>query len=546
MNTLLHYLRKDLRCVRWAILFIWFIAASVLWFPFVPLEKRAELITVWLWLSRYGLWMPLLTTSSRLIQIDAPLREGAFSRTRPVPLATLIRSKCLVILMLIVPMALFEGLMLLLLGLHPSVTDLLLVFAENLLALATIAAIGMAIALRVDSAGKFIASIAGMGVIILIGYITYTWCRNTYFQNEKPDWSHDLEYLKSSRMLMAWLVALAGAVSSIVLFTRSRRRESISAALALTALSTIATLLFWPLNFVKSFAPPTREAPQSEWPDQTKLKFTFEKKWVGGDNNKKSVLYCADSGYGSVIYRRIDAYGSLTGLTDDWKAADDSSYQSLLTLSNGKSFPKSSKAWSGLGWRSILPQFGIPNPYTIVGKQIRQFALTEFKLEDAADALTGAKLSGTMKIHLKRPVILTRIPLRTGTSTVVDGRLITITDVANSGNEIRCNVVLQTHMVHLQGGRQKLETHRFEYAVIHAARKEFLDPPTVGETNLRAGHYSVQNHRITGHLLDIHSKEEPIPPDWADGAELIITGDENGGSFSQSFDFPNISLSNER
>ena len=545
MNLLLHHLRKDLRCVRWAILYTWLLSASVLWFPFVPLEERCEQLK-WLWLSRYSSWFMLCLIVGRLIQLDAPLREGAFIRTRPAFLSDMIRSKCLVILMLIVPMALFECLMLLLIGLRPGAMEMLLVFAENLLVLAATAAIGMAMALRVDSAGKFNGSVVAWGGILFIGWIAFTWFKSSYERSGKPEWSYTLEYLKISRLLMIQVVALIGAVIGIVIFIRSNRRETLTKALAITALCAIAALLFWPLNFVKTFAPPAREAPQSEWPDQSKLKFTFEKKWVGGNNNKKSVLYCADGGYDNVLYRRIDAYGSLMGLTGDWEAAYDSSYQSLLTLSNGKSFSKSHKAWTGLSRQSILPQLGIPIPYTIVGKQIRQFALTEFKLEDAAGALTGAKLNGTMQIHLKRPVILARMPLRKGTSTVVDGHHITINDVANSGDEVHFNFVTQTHMVQLQGGWQTLSTDRFNYAVIHAARKEFLDHPGVGGSNLRSGHYSVRNERITGNLLDIHRKEKPIPPDWLDGAELLITGDENGGSFSQSFDFPNINLSNER
>jgi hypothetical protein len=150
-----------------------------------------------------------------------------------------------------------------------------------------------------------------------------------------------------------------------------------------------------------------------------------------------------------------------------------------------------------------------------------------------------------MHIHLKRPVILAKIPLRKGAKAVVDGRLITITDVENPGNEISYNLVTETHMVHLHGGWQKIWTNRFEYVVIHATRREALYRQGSGQSNLRTGHHSIQKEDGQGKLMKQH-KELPIPPDWTDGAELLVIGEENGGSFSQSFDFPNINLSDQR
>lgn len=542
MNLLLHHLRKDLRFARWMILFTLVLASGALWFSSVPLEERAEQIK-WLYLSRYGSWLLALLTAGNLIQLDAPFREGGYLKTRPAPRSTVFLSKMIAVLILIVPLAMIECLLLILLDLKPGATNLLLVFAENLLTLAMVCSVSMAMSIGKKSAAKFNASVIAWIGIWVIGSIAFIWCKDTYFRTEIPEWSDTLGYLLASRSLMAQIVALTSAVIGIVLFVRSGRRETISKSLAITAVCAIATLLFWPHNFVKTFVPPAREAPKNEWPDPAKLKFTFEEKWVGGD--KRSVLICVDGGYNGVLYRSIDAYGSVTGLTGGWKAAYDNSYQSLLTLSNGKTFSRNRKARAGLNWQAILPQLGIPNRYANDGKQIRQFPLTEFKLEDAADALTGAKLSGTMQIHLKRPLILARIPLQKGASSVIDGSHFAITDVVNSGDEIHVNFVTQTHMVHLHGGRQMTRANRFNYAVIHAERREFLDHAGAGGSNLRSGHYSVLNERISGKLLDGH-KEKSFPPDWIDGAEFLIIGEENGGSFSQSFDFPNINLSNER
>ena len=146
MNLLLHHLRKDLRFARWMIL-ITFLAAGILWFPNIQLEERVEQIK-WLWVARLGGWLVALLAAGHLIQLDAPLRESGFMRTRPAPRTTVILSKMIAVFILIAPLSMVECLHLMLLDLKPGATILILVFAENLLMLAMICSIGMALAIR--------------------------------------------------------------------------------------------------------------------------------------------------------------------------------------------------------------------------------------------------------------------------------------------------------------------------------------------------------------------------------------------------------------
>ena len=541
MNLLLHHLRKDLRFARWMMLAALFVSAVILWFPNVPLAERTRQIQ-WLWLARYGGWLLAFLTAGHLIQLDAPLREGAFFRTRPVPLATLIPPKCLVVLILIVPMAMIECLMLLLMGLRPGATELLLVFAENLLVLAAVAAIGMAMALREDSARKFNASVVGWGGILLIGWIAFAWFQSSHQRSEKPEWSYTLEYLKTSRLLMAQVVALTGAVVGIALFARSGRRETISKSLAITALCALATLFCWPLNFVKAFAPPHREAPRNEWPDQTKLKFAFE-----ADRNYQSIItFNGDGGYNDVTYRPIYGNGRLTGLTDGWRPSFDTSYESELKLSNGKTLSSHREAWARLGPQVIIPMLGIPGPYGTDDKQSTGFQLAEFKLQDAVGAMTGAHLKGTMQIPLKRPVILARMPFRQGASIQLGNQRIDLTKVETNLDEITYTIVQQKPLINLRGAWFNQDGGVVDFIVIHAARKEFLYKGSASTGNNTSDHYAIELMDFTEPVWHSDYGKHPIPPDWIAGAELLIIGDENGGSFSQSFDFPNIKLSNDR
>lgn len=123
MNLLLHHFRKDLRHTRWMLLATFILTAGALWFPSVPLEDRAEQVK-WLPLFRYGGWFLLFLTSGRLFLLDLPMRDTAFFRTLPVPLSTWLGSKLLTLLVLIIPMALVECVMLIALGLNPGAFDL--------------------------------------------------------------------------------------------------------------------------------------------------------------------------------------------------------------------------------------------------------------------------------------------------------------------------------------------------------------------------------------------------------------------------------------
>jgi len=547
MNHIVLFFRKDLRLMRWPILLLATEALGVmLWYSMLPIEKRVAQIAV-LPFWRFVIWAACFLIIGGLTQRDAPLREGAFFRTKPVALSTVLRSKCLMALFIVVLFAAIETVSLLMLGLKPGVLDFLLIFIEELLVLSALGAVSMALAMREQTAGKYFSSVAGWGGILLVGWIAFSWFKSSYFRNEKPDWSYDLEYLKLSRLLTAQFVLMAGAIIGILLFSHSRRRESISRSLALTTVCAIATLFCWPVNFVKIFAPALREAPKNEWPDQTKLKFAFEEQTSGRDEKKSIFAFNGDSGYNDVSYRKIQANARLTGLTGGWQPGYDNSYQSVLTLSNGTVFSGNHQAWGSLGWQDLLRRLGIPCPgYTDPAKQFHQFALSEFKLEDAGGAMTGAKLKGTMQIPLKRAVVLSRLPFRKGASTRIGQQLIEISRIDCLGDRINYVVATQSALIQLRGGNFVNNLNRLEFLVVNAGRGEFLFKGSQSGRSGPAGHYSLETLTFSESIWNKGYKEMPIPPDWTAGAELLVIGDENGGSFSQDFNFVNINLSNER
>ena len=542
MNLVIHFFRKDLRVNRWPLLFLVIWALGImLWYSLLPTEKRMDHIGA-LSLWRYFIWLMCFLIIGAQTQRDAPFREGAFFRTRPMGLSTILQSKGLYALLIVVLSATITSVSLLMLGLKPGVLDFLLIFAEEILVLSALGAVSIALALRDESAGRYISTVVSLVGVFFIGWIAFSWCKSTFFRTEKPEWSYTLEYLKTSRLLIAQFVALTGSVIGIMLFVRSGRRDTITKSLVITALCALATLFFWSLNFVKTFASPHREAPRSEWPDQGKLKFTFEE-----DRNWKSIVSSTISGtYNQVAYKSIDGKGRLTGLTNGWRPAPDTSYESKITLSNGKTIASRREAWATLGARAIIPALGIPSPYQIDERQSSAFQLAEFKLQDAAGAMTGAHLKGTMEIPFKRPVILARMPFRQGSSIQLGNQRIDLTNVETNLDEITYTIVQQRPLVQLRGAWFDHDGGVVDFIVIHAGRKELLYEGNASSGNNTSGHYTISKKDFTSPIWKPDYSKHPIPPDWTNGAEILVIGDENGGSFSQSFDFPNINLENKR
>ena len=538
MNTLLHHFRKDLRFARWLILATLLVSAVVLWVPAASLEVPSKQ-TLWFELSRYGGWLMLLLTSGHLIQLDAPTREGAFFRTKPVPLATLLPPKCLVILMLIVPMALFECLLLLLLGLRPGAMELIFVFAENLLILAAIAAIGMAMALREDSARKFNGSVVGWGGILFIGWIAFTWFQSSHQRTEKPDWSFALEYLKISRLLMAQLVALTGTIIGVVLFARSRRRETITKSLTLTAVCVLAAWFFWPLNFVRACVPAQREAPKNEWPDPAKLKIT-----INPSQHSQSRFIKYGNRYNGLTYRTINSYLDIKGLSPDWHPNAANGYRSEIVLPDGRVIRRYRESFGQLHPTAILHQLKMKPDYPAMNDREWQAELAEFKLESYAGSLKGATMKGELLLPLNRAVILARAPFKEGLLLHVPHRQIQIPRIEVIGYELHWTLLEVSSSCSLHGGATRLSENGIAFLVIQKDRGEWVQSNGGDRDGDAAGPCFLRRENFQG-LIFPPDQKKPVTPEWLAGAELLVIGQEYGGTITQSFDFSDVNLSTD-
>jgi hypothetical protein len=337
---------------------------------------------------------------------------------------------------------------------------------------------------------------------------------------------------------------VAGVLAGLAIFVRSRRRETLGGALVFTFFCAIAAWFFWPVNFVKVLAPEEATAPRNEWPDQTKLGFSFVERRVGPKGTSRFTF--GDVGRRSGTFRRIKGFTHLEGLPEGWFAYSNH-HESELTLSTGELLPSREVSWGGLGPWLILPDVGIPIPHRS-DNQMGEVDLGEFPLSKLAAAMTGARLKGTIQVPLKRPVILARLPLRPGQVARIGNRHLRIIKVAQRDRVIDYQLIVESLGVWGRGDWIAEPHRRIVTIVVNAGKREFLTMAGQRSSGDRSGHYDFQRQEFSETIWRDPLKrwdDSPIPDDWLDGAELLVLGDESGGRFSQDFDFVDVTLRNE-
>lgn len=98
-------------------------------------------------------------------------------------------------------------------------------------------------------------------------------------------------------------------------------------------------------------------------------------------------------------------------------------------------------------------------------------------------------------------------------------------------------------MSNLRGGRHGEPHRRIQMIAINRERGQFLQNQSGGNSYRSISHYAICHENNEQCLNRFGRREDQIiPPGWLDGAELIITGDEYGGTFTREFRLENLNL----
>jgi|GEM_PF-5750913 len=534
MKLLLHLMRKDFRYIRFWMLATLAISAVALCYPLIPLEERASDIQ-WLVLPRYAGWAAFVLTIIRLFTPDAPLSGTSFLGAKPVQLSSLITAKGLLIFLLVLPMASLQCLVITLLGIQPGAGAHLLVLTEEILILSAIGVTSILIALQRNSSGRYPVSVFGYSFAAFVLAYGVNQYRQWLLQSGQMEWSRAMEYLELSRVLATQIALVVGGILTMAWFCCARKPGLLIWGLGIPIGCAIGSWFFWPVNFVSACVPEPRQAPRNEWPDPSRIQFSFLDTGV----SVPSGLRFNKSERDEFTYVGISRYYEVAELPPGWVAGPQNTYTSTLKLSDGTLLSSGQTAWAPINPAWILPSLGIKNGLKPAGSFLNA-DLAQYNVEHAGSLRTGVTLKGKMQIPLKRPVLLARIPLEKGRSARVAGRLIEIAEVRVLADEIQFRVISQSAIENLKGGWQNIWTDRLAYIAINAARGESLQSNGYRQNTPQAAHYAIQDNECRG-VLDPGSSKM-IPADWIDHAELLIIGEENGGYFTQPFEFNDVTL----
>jgi hypothetical protein len=543
MNLIFQLLRKDLRSALVGFAITWVATASMFSLVFMPAELRLAMMNL-MALLPYVICLFVFVTVANLILLDSQVRESGFLRTRPVGLKTILLSKGLVVLLLIIPVALAHCLLPVAMGLPFTAVEMLMAFAQTLATLAAAALTAMVMASRHPSSGELYKSMALLAIGLLIIWGVYGWLTSVSPTTQSREWSFEDSSLRSSRVLAMELFWGLGMLISLLVFARSRRPESLVLGMGGSVAVILVIWLAWSVNFVQAFVPPLREAPISEWPNKDQVEFAFEPERRAQGRFESFTVSEGSGPWGR--HRMLSAYHRLN-TPPAWYAGPNG-FESDLKLSNGTSVHSIVKHSGGNVRTSyFLSQLGVED-LPKGSQEDRQATLARFPLDQAEGALTGASVKGKLEFPLQRAVLLARIPFADGQSARVDGKRITIAKVRSYAGSISFVTIHEYPFLQLRNGYGGAHTNRLTEVVVNVGKGQYLKsqngggggPPPLGAYGIR------QNRYNRCMILFLNGDSMPVPSDWMEGAELLILGQESGGVYTQSFDFSGVDLRNGR
>jgi hypothetical protein len=541
MNLLLHHLRKDFSYIRWWMIGTWIIAGCTLLWPLIPWDSRANFIDLASLVS-FAKYLMVWVTTWRLIQLDSPNRDRAFFQTRPTSLTAVLRSKLLIIVTLIVPVALVECLFAAFLGLHPGVLNQILIFSETLLSLLCISFLILAVATLKASASVRQRRIMGGIAILLFGYFAY----RCFYPLLDLEFGLSNRNLSASRFLAAQIIWTSGVLIGLVFFKSSHNPQAHRTVLEVTILTAIAAWLFWPVDFVSRLTPGTPQAAVAERPTRDSFKVEFTVADKAGPNE----LYFDRSPHGinSRPSLRINARYRLSGLQDDWWPSLGNGYSSELSFKpNQPVLSHRELATNKLFAKTIFRKIGIKRKSANESSHI--FTLSRVDMAGKEDAKTISSLRGSVEFSLVRPVVLARQGLVQGRNFPMSGQSITITKVKTSPERIDYSLEVTGTNPRLRGGYAAIKLDPIQFLVINRKHNEYLEPGSTATRSEFLGSYQFSTFEMSCVSRSLSEEDRQvggIASDWLVDAELLIIGSEHGGTFSQSFEFTDIDLNRKQ
>ncbi len=227
------------------------------------------------------------------------------------------------------------------------------------------------------------------------------------------------------------------------------------------------------------------------------------------------------------------------------------SYKATVTLRSGKTFSSNfsdSNAHGGVG--GLHPEFmanvaGV-RPSSPLQEDVVLDLLTYLPADLTGEDLTGATVRGVITLNVRRAYLAGSLPLQMGASLGLYRRRYEVTQAGFAGD--RVTVVLSDTQapLALRGdlvnwtGKDDLRC-LVVYRPLSEALRETRSSGG-GESSTFGVHVGHLERTYTSPPRDLAPGWQPLPADWASGAELIFIGSDSCGEITLPYEIENVDL----
>ena len=140
-------------------------------------------------------------------------------------------------------------------------------------------------------------------------------------------------------------------------------------------------------------------------------------------------------------------------------------------------------------------------------------------------------------------MIIADLPLIPGASATFHRERVTIKSVTWSADEADIDITEEAARLTLRGG-QPWES--VEYYVVNPQKHEFLHWRSKGGGSAGYANYWASSEHLSMFLEGRFGTGVELPPDWRDGARLLVAGVEFGGEIHAPFHLDSLDLGNNQ
>ncbi len=554
-----HLVLKDLRHQRGWLILLWALAFVIPLSPALITPTAHHVADATSGGLVAGLYFLELLILIRVIQLDPPGRSASFLATRPIGWQGLLASK-----------ALFAGIFLLVplcivalgytAGFQCNFLDRVLYLVESTLFGGAILAIAAILACYFRTLTQVLMTTIGGAILLIITNLIYI---QYFYSSLGPPKFPTLgsEQLTHCKILVFdFALVLAAATTA---FVRYRKASVVRSFIVSTAGTLLAIVLYhsWPFNLSTVF---TEQPPHpAELAPELRDKISFNL-WRPNGVTKPEQTQINGAGWNGYLTEHVQLGVEFRGIEPPYYVTQ-TGYRAEATLRSGHKISSDyndtithgggmlETGGFGEDLREQIAGFtpASSSRWSIYNIDIFGYPVERVRGED----LTGVSIGGVGTFEIRRASIFRTLPLKAGLVLDLPRKRYVFTRVDFGRNSLHIEVMKKSMAVALRGDVPNWSGSDNPmsdptWLVINRRKGEFLVPngnSSTGDVFTYELHRPMLLNNTTGRV-DVQAamahQKEPIPDDWADGAEICFYATATCGQMTFPYQVPAIDLVN--